>query len=143
MIRNDQIQTAIISRLKANTTITPLIVSGTFQDGTWDYDFREDQWQGTTFAYPNIRVKMLPTTPLGDKDCSLVRFSVSLLVFSESGSSLQADQIAGIINNELHGKTFTSNNIEISLRLASLIPAVRSDTRTWRSEVLLNGIASG
>jgi hypothetical protein len=143
MIRNDQVQAAIIARLKANATIKALVVSGTFQDETWDADIREDQWQGTTFGYPNIRVRLLPATPLGDKDCSLIRFSVSLMAFSEEGSSLEADQIAGIINNELHGKTFTSNNIEISLRSASLIPAVRTDTRTWRSEALMNGIASG
>lgn len=144
MIRNDQLQAAIISRLKADTTITSLVVSGTSaSDETWRTDIREDDWQATQFGYPNIRVKLLPMTPLGDNDCPLTKFSVSLLVFSELASSIEADQIAGIINNELHGKQFTSNSIAISLRLASLIPAVRSDTRTWRSEVLMNGIASG
>ena len=143
MIRNDQIQSALISKLKANTTITPLLASGTYADETWERDIREDQWQGTAFGYPNVRVRLLPSSPIGDKDCSIVKFSVSFLVFSESGSSLEADQIAGIINNELHGKTFTSNSIVISLRLESLIPAIRSDINTWRSEVLMNGIASG
>lgn len=143
MIRNDQIQKELIARLKANTTIAPLVVSGTFADDTWGADIREDQWQGTTFGYPNIRVRLLPTTPLGDKDCKLIRFSVSFMAFSEDGSSMEADYIAGIINNELHGKTFFSNSIEISLRSASLIPAIRSDARTWRSEALMNGIASG
>ena len=143
MIRNDELQAALIARLKANTTITPLLASGTYADETWERDIREDQWQGTAFAYPNIRVKLLPLTPLGDRECPHIRFSVSFLVFSESGSSLEADQIAGIINNELHGKTFTSNSIVISLRLGSLIPAVRSGERTWRSETLMNGIASG
>ena len=143
MIRNDQLQSALISKLKANTTITPLLASGTYADETWERDIREDQLQGTAFGYPNVRVRLLPSSPIGDKDCSIVKFSVSFLVFSESGSSLEADQIAGIINNELHGKTFTSNSIVISLRLGSLIPAIRSDINTWRSEVLMNGIASG
>lgn len=143
MIRNDELQAALVARLKANTIITPLLGSGMYADETWERDIREDQWQGTSFAYPNIRVRLLPTSPLGDRECSQLRFSVSILAFSEAGSSMEADQIAGIINNELHGKTFTSNSIEISLRLASLIPAVRSDDRTWRSEVLMNGIASG
>lgn len=143
MIRNDELQAALVARLKANTTITPLLGSGMYADETWERDIREDQWQGTPFVYPNIRVRLLPMTALGDKDCPQVRFSVSLLVFSESGNSLEADRIAGIINNELHGKSFVSNSIEISTRLASLIPAVRSDERTWRSEVLMNGIASG
>ena|SRR5574342_339251 len=143
MIRNDQVQAALISRLKANNTITSLIVSGTAQDETWHTDIREDQWEGTVFGYPNIRVRLLPSSPLGDKDCPIIKFSVSFLVFSEEQSSMEADQIAGIITNEFHGKTFLANNIEISLRLASLIPAVRSDTRTWRSEALMNGIASG
>lgn len=143
MIRNDELQAAIVARLKANTTIVPLVVSGSFADETWGADIREDQYQGTNFGYPNIRVRLLPMTPLGDKDCPFIKFSVSLLVFSESSNSLEADRIAGIINNELHGKTFFSNSIEISTRLASLIPAVRIDERTWRSEVLMNGIASG
>ena len=143
MIRNDQVQAALISRLKANNTITSLIVSGTAQDETWHTDIREDQWEGTSFGYPNVRVRLLPSSPLGDKDCHIIKFSVSFLVFSEEQSSMEADQIAGIITNEFHGKTFLANNIEISLRLASLIPAVRSDTRTWRSEALMNGIASG
>lgn len=143
MIRNDQVQAALISRLKANNTITSLIVSGTAQDETWHTDIREDQWEGTSFGYPNIRVRLLPSSPLGDKDCHIIKFSVSFLVFSEEQSSMEADQIAGIITNEFQGKTFLANNIEISLRLASLIPAVRSDTRTWRSEALMNGIASG
>jgi hypothetical protein len=144
MIRNDQLQAAIIARLKANATIVALVVSGSFQDETWGADIREDQYQGTSFGYPNIRVKLLPVASLGaDKDCAIVRFSVSILVFSEDGSSMEADRIAGIINNELHGKQFVSNSIAISLRLASLIPALRTDTRTWRSEALMNGIASG
>ncbi len=144
MIRNDQVQAAIIARLKSNSTITSLVVSGTSaSDEIYRSDIREDNWEATNFGYPNIRVRLLPSSPLGDIDCSLIKFSVSLMAFSEQASSMEADKIAGIINNELHGKTFISNNIEISCRSASLIPAVRTDVRTWRSEALMNGIASG
>jgi hypothetical protein len=140
MIRNDELQAALISLLKANTTITNELVD--LNGVSVIEEIREDQWQGTEFSYPNIRVKLIGTNPVGDKDCAIVNFSVSFQVYSESANSLQSDKIAGIINNELHGKQFNTNGIAVSFRLTNLIPAVRSDKYTWRSEALMSGIAS-
>ena len=64
-------------------------------------------------------------------------------MFTEDSSSLEADQIAGIISTELHTRQFSSNNFAFSLRLTNLVPAIRIDERTWRSEVLMSGIVSG
>ncbi len=135
MLSNDEIQAELISYLKKNTAIVNALPSVD--------EIREDQWQGTVFEYPNIRVKLNSNVPLDAETCNHIQISISFLVFSELPSSLEADQIAGIINKELHKKQFKSNGIAFSLRTTNLIPAIRSDVRTWRSEVLMSGIASG
>jgi hypothetical protein len=68
---------------------------------------------------------------------------IGTLAFSEEASSQQADRIAGIIADELHDKQFTSNGIAFGVRTSDLIPAVRTDERTWRSENLNSIRASG
>lgn len=135
MLRNDEIQAALIAKLKGNVTIVALLSSSG--------DIKEDQWQGTNFIYPAVRLQLNSNEPLGGFDCRHLRIGLSILVFSETDNSLQADQIAGIINNELHEKPFSSNGIAISLRMTNLVPAVRSERLIWRSQILMTGIASG
>ena len=133
MRRNDEIQAALIAWAKANTTITAEVGAD---------EIREDQWQGDGFAYPNIRLRLISNNPL-TPDCNYSTVSLSWLVFSEDNSSLEADRIAGIISNELHEKSFQSNNIAFMFNVTNLVPAIRSDRNTWRSEVIVNGVASG
>lgn len=133
MISNNEIQAAIVAYLKSKPLITAEITST---------EIREDQWQGTTFAYPNIRVRLISNVPPTSDDCNLSKISLSVMVFTEDASSLNADRIAGIINDTLHNKSFSSNSIEFRLWTTNLIPAIRSDKRTWRSEVLMSGIVS-
>lgn len=134
MLRNDEIQAALIAKLKGNATIVALLSSSG--------DIKEDQWQGTNFVYPAVRLQLNSNEPL-TPNCPHLRIGLSILVFSETDNSLQADQIAGIINNELHNRQFSSNGIAISLRTTNLIPAVRSERLIWRSQILMTGIASG
>lgn len=135
MLRNDQIQSAIIDRLKGNTSILALLSSSG--------DIKEDQWQGTSFVYPAVRLQLNSNQPLGDANCRHSTISLSILVYTEDDNSLLVDKIAGIINNELHDKQFSSSGIAVSLRTTNLVPAVKSDVRTWRSQILMTGIASG
>jgi len=136
MLRNDQIQAALIAKLKANTTIVAELASSA--------DIKEDQYQGTEFNYPGVRVQLNSNESLTqDANCPHTRIGLSLLIFTEDDSSLEADRIAGIIHNELHAQQFTINGIAISLHTTNLIPAIRSDIRTWRSQILMSGIASG
>ena len=136
MLRNDQIQAALIAKLKANTTIVAELASSA--------DIKEDQYQGTEFNYPGVRVQLNSNEPLTqDANCQHTRIGLSLLIFTEDDSSLEADRIAGIIHNELHAQQYTINGIAISLHTTNLIPAIRSDVRTWRSQILMSGIASG
>ena len=135
MISNNEIQEALIIELQAETTV---LVELSDTD-----EIREDQWQGTEFSYPAIRVKMISNKPLVASGCDQTKISVGLEVFSEDASSMQADRIAGIIQDALHDKPFSQGSLLIALRTNDLIPAMRSNVRTWKSEVLMNGIASG
>jgi len=65
MLRNDEIQTAIVAYLKTKTAITSLLI--TEDNPTGLVEIREDQWQGTEFDYPNIRVRMIGNSPFGDE----------------------------------------------------------------------------
>jgi hypothetical protein len=132
--RNNQIQQEIIAKLKASTTVTAEVTAE---------EIREDQWQGTDFSYPNIRVKMISNKPDASSNCFTAAVTLSIQVFSEDASSYEADDIAGIINDVLHDHPFSSSGLKISLRTTNLVPAIRSDVRTWRSEVLMAGIVSG
>lgn len=134
MLRNDEIQAALLAYIKARPSILAKVVAN---------EMKEDQWQGTDFNYPGIRIRMISNMPIASKDCSQQKFEVSFMVFSELASSSEADQIAGIINNELHDKQFVSNSIAFGLWTTNLIPAIRSDIQTWRAEVLMLGLASG
>lgn len=137
MIRNDQIQAALIDKLQATSDITDRVSSA---------EIREDQWAGAGFSYPNIRVQLRPSTPV-DGICSGQSFDASILVFSESSSSLEADQIAGIIAQEFSGDDdkgtgFIVNTLQFYLRVTSLVPALRSATNECRAEVMLRGTVS-
>ena len=135
MITNNEIQAALISKLLANTTVTDELDDAE--------EIRENEWQGTAFSYPNIRVRMISNDPLENTPCTQTKISAGFQVFSEDASSQEADTIAGIIMNALHDKPFSQDGLLIALRMNDLIPAIRSNMRTWKSEVLMNGIVSG
>lgn len=136
MLSNNEIQAAIIAKLKGNATIVAELASSA--------EIKEDQYQGTEFNYPGVRVKLNSNEPLNqDANCPHTRIGLSIQVFTEDDSSLEADRIAGIIHKELHAYQYTINAIAISLHTTNLVPAIRSDIRTWRAEILMSGIASG
>lgn len=132
--RNDQLKSSIVAKLKADTVVTTLL--------TDTEEIREVQWQGTIFSYPNIRVRVVENSP--DKNgCAFTNARMGIMVFSEDDSSQEADQIAGIIANQLHTQSFTSQSIKFTLYAEKIIPAIRRDDNVWVSEVILNGTANG
>ena len=134
VIDNNDIQAGIIAYLKANTTVVALLVSGT--------SIKEDQWQGTTFVYPAVRVDLGIQLPRANCDGAETTFSI--LCYSEDASSQEADELAGTVNNQLHRKAFTSSSVRYSIYSQGLIPAIREDDRTWRSEATFHAtIESG
>lgn len=136
ILRNDQIKAAIVARLKANATIVALLLDAN--------EIREAQWKGTEFSYPNIRVRVMPDgnrpTPA---NCNYSIIRIGIAVFSESDNSKEADQIAGIIADELHTQSFSSTGIAFTnLKVEMLVPAIGDDERLWISEVVLLGTAT-
>lgn len=139
MQRNDLIQSAIVAYLKSQATILAELPD--------DDEIREEQWQGSTFTYPNIRVRLISNIPL-ENNCDGSTVVMSILAFSEEASSHEADRIAGIINTALcgseeKGKSFVYQSIRFSTFPNNLIPAIRQDKNTWRSEVLIRATVSG
>ena len=131
---NDDIKAGLVAKLKADTTLVAALSSSS--------DIKESQWQGDTFVYPAVRVRILSNVP-PDSDCEYGIVTAGVLVFSEEASSLEADTIAGIIRTALHKKSFTSSGVAFTgMRVTNLVPAIRSDRNTWRSEVLLRTIAN-
>ena len=128
MISNNTVQAGIITYLKSKAALTVLLAN------TYAVEVRENQWQGDEFAYPAVRVDLGTQVP--DADCEDATLSVGILCFSESNSSKEADTIAGVVNTLLHRKQFTSGTVRYLFYSDGLVPAVRQDKQTWRSEAL-------
>lgn len=135
MLGVDDIRSALIGYMKTKTAITGAIGSTT--------EIREGQWQGTEFDYPCIRVKINAAVPQMAGECNIFNCDVSILVFSETAQSSQADNITGIINTVLHRRSFSYGGVRFMIWTSRLIEAVREDTRTWRSELLIQTTVNG
>ena len=132
--RNDEIQEGLVAYLKSKIEITDLLYN------TDAEQIKEYNWQGTVANYPCVRVRIFGNMP--NDDCSKSVFTASILVFDENASSQQCDRIAGIIGGILRRRGFISSGVAFTSKVTNLIHAVRQDMRTWRSEILLSGIAS-
>ncbi|RMD60176.1 hypothetical protein D6833_10265 [Candidatus Parcubacteria bacterium] len=129
MIRSDQVQAALVSFLKANSTIVAEL-------GSSD-EIREAWWHGTEFSYPAIRVRILSMRPRGSSEHCATQGRLSVMVFDENTSSQKCARISGIIGNELHDKSFYTSGVRLITRVEEVVPPIRQDLRTWRSEVLV------
>jgi hypothetical protein len=135
MLRNDEIQAALVDYAKGKSDFTDELKDGADE-------IREDEWKGRDFTYPNIRLRIISNEPL-DKQCNLHRVLFSWMAFSEDASSQEADRIAGIINNTLHDTSFQSNNISFNVRTTNLVPAIAIGENVWRAETIQEASVSG
>lgn len=130
-IDNEEIKTALIARIKSLTSITSLLAS--------PEEVREVQYQGTTFGYPNVRLRVIDNRRF--TDC-YHEITVGVQVNSQKDSSKEAENISGIIGETLNDVSFESDNKAFLLRITNLVPALRVDERTWRTEAIFSGIVS-
>jgi hypothetical protein len=133
-IRSNTIQAALVAYLKGKATLTSALVNGGAEE------IREDGWKGTTFQYPNVRVDLTDNIPT-KRNCPQT-INVTLQVFSEKPSSLEADEIAGIITDILHDKQFEQNGLRFSLHATNVKPAYEVNETTWQSDCIMSGIVS-
>lgn len=128
MISNDLVQAAILAKANSTPSIQTYLPSGTIL---------EYHWQGTDQTYPNARLQIERQSDMIDDSpiCpSVVEFS--WYIFSEKGSSKQADQIAGVFASTFRGLSFTRNNIKfVRVKILENIKAIRQDERVWRSQI--------
>ena len=132
MKSSEDIQAALLTYLKAQTSITGLLSDTN--------EIREDQWQARNFIYPNVRIDLGIQRPELSHGCPS-SVTGSVLCFSDQNSSKQADDMAGAAAATLHQKAFTRGGIRFSMmRVTDLVPAIRVDDRTWRSQVIFQAI---
>ena len=70
------------------------------------------------------------------ENCGLYFCEFSVYTFSQERSSKQCSQIKGLLENALTGLGFTGTYAKFNrLRLLDSVPAVREDSRTWRTQL--------
>ena len=131
MVSVNDVQFAFIQSLKSDSGITGALGNN---------DIREDWWQGTVFAYPNLRVDVGDLTPVPAQPCDIVNFAnVTIWVYGEQDSSYNVNYIAALIANKYHEHNFTQNSIKYRTTVVRIIAAKRQDDRTWRAGVTISG----
>lgn len=129
MISDELIQSDLITKLKSITSVIAIIGAN---------EVKELQWQGDTFTYPNIRLDIESNDYEFDEQerCGLYAVEFSIFIFSQERSSKQCSVIKGLLENSLTGIGFTGANAKYNrLRLIDNVPAIREDSRTWRSQL--------
>lgn len=134
MIPNSEIQSALVSKIKANATIVLQLTNNDTED------IKEDNWQGRNFDYPAIRINLLDQVidPSSNDRCLVSKSIFSIIILSTDDSSKQADDIAGVVASQLDNKGFTQSGIKFErLRCERLIPA-KPVNDLWRSEAVFS-----
>lgn len=131
MITNTQQREAWVQYLKSQSSITSLL--------TDPNEIREVSWKGELFSYPNIRVAAVNIIPHINPSCNQSNGNIIIYVFSEEKSSKQADLIAGVIANFIHGRKFTASGIRFwATVVTDLVAAVAESDAVWKAEIHLN-----
>jgi hypothetical protein len=124
MMNNNDLQEAIIDRLKHNVALLAALTDAD--------EIREAQWQGTEFVYPCVRVALGTQVP-SIAGCELYSISFSISAFSELESSKEANEIAYLVSEALE-TPFTFGTVKFLMLDGKLIDAIRQD-RTWVAKV--------
>ena len=140
MITLPQVKAAVISRLKGAIPVTSLLVDVNGTPRT--EEIRELEWQGTKFAYPNIRVRVEQFNPR-NINCTQVDCLVHIYVFGEKYSSLTIDEIASQCLILFHGNPFqAANSIKLTAISCEQVGADRLEDGVWLGVVKMKALAS-
>jgi hypothetical protein len=125
----DEVQAAIIERLKADTQLVALL-------GTAD-QIKETEWQGAVYVFPAVRVEN--TIKPNVVYCSPDDVDITIFCLSEQKSSKQCSLIAARVANLLHntrGITATNGVNFVFFRVASIpYPKQQEGQSVWISPV--------
>jgi hypothetical protein len=132
MIAPHVIQADIIADIKAQTSITDLLFSAD--------EVREDEYQGTVYRYPTIRLAIISQTPLlGPEPCDLADLQFAIRVYTEESSSRSTSVILGAVNDVYHRKIFDGTTWISWMQSSGLINPARQGPKLWRGEALFAG----
>jgi len=130
MISNDLIQAALITALKADTTLVNWL---TARDAA--NEIRENEWQGAAFTYPAVRIDIGLQLPITNGVChvSQSELTFSIISLSEKDSSQQATILAGLVNAALFAKRISGTGFASLLIDSDGMPgANRTIERIWQ-----------
>ena len=127
MISNDVLQETIVTFLKGKANLTVYLSSSG--------EIKEDQWKGSNFVYPAIRVQLINQTPPPNRQCTYSILEFWVLCFTEDASSQNCDEIAGVVNNILHDHQIYGTKTFFSIMNIGLVPATSQGERVWQSVV--------
>lgn len=135
MIDNNDIQAAIITKLKANAGLTAFLTARSAAA-----EIRELEYQGAVFAYPTVRVGVGTLNAPGiTESCYTEQGDVTFMVdaYSESDSSKEADQLAGLVADALIGSQLSGSGFRsLVIQFDGLVHAARATERIWRATSL-------
>lgn len=128
MIDNNEIQAAIVAKLKANTALTTWLAARSTSS-----EIRESQFAGRDFLYPAVRVEIGTQTEEGNPPCySTLPFTV--YTYSEKNSSQEANELAGLVKDALLRKNVTGSGWRSQLIIADgMIAARRTSQKVWQA----------
>jgi hypothetical protein len=134
MIPNNLVQAALITKLKGATGVVGYLNSA---DEIKEYD-----WQGTTFKYPAVRIKMGLQTPLPE-DCASSFVPFTVICKGEKASSKEASVLASAVVIALQGRRWCDiiQGVRfVAIRVMSAGGIIREDALTWKAEVNFRAI---
>lgn len=143
MIHNEIIQADVVASLKANATITAALLRDDGEGG--EESVKESQYQGITFTYPALRVRIQRQIPITDRGpCDHARLTFSILCLTEGGSSQAADHLAGLVNDHFHGPNgsnhFSGADWNSYLRSTGLDSAIHTGEKLWMAVANFDGV---
>jgi len=137
MISTASVQAAIITLLKANAAL----VGALYPEGA--DEIREEQWMGTDYDYPNVRVHITRLSPLGDpgscEDTAFVcDFSAAFRKVNPS-SKPSADGlalvVAALVGEKLSGTGFVARS---AVKLADTVGPIPEAENAWMGRAFFN-----
>jgi hypothetical protein len=134
-VTNDELQRAVIAKLKADTALTAELSSAD--------QVKEDQYSGTVFTYPAVRVDIQRLDARSETEpCDLYVAIFTVRTYAQGAGSAPADSLAGLVRNSLHrqaiGSTVAANlafRMERIL-LTGLLAANRTQEHIWMAAAM-------
>jgi hypothetical protein len=127
VISNQVLQADIIADLKALAALTTLLKAAT--------DIKEDQYQGTVYGYPAVRVALARQVPYRIPElCDHMTLTFSIRVYSEQESSKEADTVMGVIAAHYHRHFFSGTGWKGWINREAVVSAALWSEKLWRAE---------